>query len=288
MSGSVVAPVPAIEEPGSRLGHAHLGRSGDQPLRQGLPACVPAHRQQVRRRGPHPGGVRPGLPFAGELQARERWTAGCTGSPRTFSWTRPGARAGSASMPWPRTPSRGCRAGSPGRSKASSSTTWTSMSRPRSRNFPPDFRAAVVLCDLEGLSYDEVAEALGVKLGTVRSRIHRGRTMLREKLAHRDPRRAQAVPQAAAQDAPHRRRSLIGAMGQLRRLLGGSGCRFSAGRGGCAPGNGPPASPPRAPSADCRARQRQRQYLERLRDAAVPAASEELTARLLPDTRNWP
>jgi RNA polymerase sigma-70 factor, ECF subfamily len=52
---------------------------------------------------------------------------------------------------------------------------------------PPDFRAAVVLCDLEGLSYDEVAEALGVKLGTVRSRIHRGRTMLRGKLAHRDP-----------------------------------------------------------------------------------------------------
>jgi RNA polymerase sigma factor (sigma-70 family) len=59
---------------------------------------------------------------------------------------------------------------------------------------PPDFRAAVVLCDLEGLSYDEVAEALGVKLGTVRSRIHRGRTLLREKLAHRDPR----PPRAAA------------------------------------------------------------------------------------------
>ncbi|MCC9146380.1 MULTISPECIES: RNA polymerase sigma factor SigE [unclassified Arthrobacter] len=52
---------------------------------------------------------------------------------------------------------------------------------------PPDFRAAVVLCDLEGLSYDEVARALDVKLGTVRSRIHRGRAMLKEKLAHRDP-----------------------------------------------------------------------------------------------------
>jgi DNA-directed RNA polymerase specialized sigma24 family protein len=52
----------------------------------------------------------------------------------------------------------------------------------------------VVLCDLEGLSYDEVAEALGVKLGTVRSRIHRGRTMLREKLAHRDPRPQQSRP----------------------------------------------------------------------------------------------
>jgi DNA-directed RNA polymerase specialized sigma24 family protein len=57
---------------------------------------------------------------------------------------------------------------------------------------PPDFRAAVVLCDLEGLSYDEVAAALDIKLGTVRSRIHRGRTMLREKLAHRDPRPTQA------------------------------------------------------------------------------------------------
>ena len=54
---------------------------------------------------------------------------------------------------------------------------------------PPDFRAAVVLCDMEGLSYDEVAHALGIKLGTVRSRIHRGRTMLRESLADRAPKR---------------------------------------------------------------------------------------------------
>ncbi|WP_291279624.1 sigma-70 family RNA polymerase sigma factor [Galactobacter sp.] len=53
---------------------------------------------------------------------------------------------------------------------------------------PPDYRAAVVLCDLEGLSYQEVAEILGCKLGTVRSRIHRGRTLLREALPHRAPR----------------------------------------------------------------------------------------------------
>jgi RNA polymerase sigma factor (sigma-70 family) len=52
---------------------------------------------------------------------------------------------------------------------------------------PPDFRAAVVLCDVEGLSYEEIAEILGAKLGTVRSRIHRGRTMLRSALAHRAP-----------------------------------------------------------------------------------------------------
>ena len=52
---------------------------------------------------------------------------------------------------------------------------------------PAEFRAAVVLCDVEGLSYDEIADVLGVKLGTVRSRIHRGRTMLRKALAHRAP-----------------------------------------------------------------------------------------------------
>jgi RNA polymerase sigma factor (sigma-70 family) len=52
---------------------------------------------------------------------------------------------------------------------------------------PPDFRAAVVLCDVEGLSYEEIAEILDAKLGTVRSRIHRGRAMLRAALAHRAP-----------------------------------------------------------------------------------------------------
>ena len=52
---------------------------------------------------------------------------------------------------------------------------------------PPDFRAAVVLCDVEGLSYEEIAEIMDAKLGTVRSRIHRGRTMLRTSLAHREP-----------------------------------------------------------------------------------------------------
>jgi RNA polymerase sigma-70 factor (ECF subfamily) len=51
----------------------------------------------------------------------------------------------------------------------------------------PEFRAAVVLCDIEELSYEEIAATLGVKLGTVRSRIHRGRSQLRKALAHRRP-----------------------------------------------------------------------------------------------------
>ena len=47
----------------------------------------------------------------------------------------------------------------------------------------PEFRVAVVLCDIEGLSYEESGATLGVKLGTVRSRIHRGRQALRDYLA---------------------------------------------------------------------------------------------------------
>ena len=48
---------------------------------------------------------------------------------------------------------------------------------------PEEYRAAVVLSDVVGLSYQEVADALDVPVGTVRSRIHRGRSRLREVLA---------------------------------------------------------------------------------------------------------
>jgi RNA polymerase sigma-70 factor (ECF subfamily) len=56
------------------------------------------------------------------------------------------------------------------------------------RALPEQFRVAVVLCDVDGLTYEEIAADQGIKLGTVRSRIHRGRAMLRAGLAHRAPR----------------------------------------------------------------------------------------------------
>ena len=47
---------------------------------------------------------------------------------------------------------------------------------------PEDRRIVVVLRDLEGLTYEEIAEALGLELGTVRSRLHRARSDLKAKL----------------------------------------------------------------------------------------------------------
>ncbi|HZT43262.1 MAG TPA: sigma-70 family RNA polymerase sigma factor, partial [Chthonomonadaceae bacterium] len=48
---------------------------------------------------------------------------------------------------------------------------------------PADYRTAILLCDLEQRSYQEIAEAMHCAIGTVRSRIHRARTMLNKRLS---------------------------------------------------------------------------------------------------------
>jgi RNA polymerase sigma-70 factor (ECF subfamily) len=65
---------------------------------------------------------------------------------------------------------------------------------------PLDLRTAVVLRDLQGLEYREIATALGVPIGTVESRIYRGRQMLKPLLAA-------LAGRAAGQVAPTRRRA---------------------------------------------------------------------------------
>ena len=47
---------------------------------------------------------------------------------------------------------------------------------------PDDFRTVVILCDIEELTYEEVAEFVDCPIGTVRSLLHRGRKLLRAKL----------------------------------------------------------------------------------------------------------
>lgn len=59
---------------------------------------------------------------------------------------------------------------------------------------PAEFREAVVLCELEEMSYEEAAQACGCPIGTIRSRLHRGRALLltRLELLRDTPRRASA------------------------------------------------------------------------------------------------
>ncbi|MER7843710.1 RNA polymerase sigma factor SigE [Kitasatospora sp. NPDC096077] len=87
----------------------------------------------------------------------------------------------------------------------------------------PEFRAAVVLCDIEGLSYEEIAATLGVKLGTVRSRIHRGRSHLRAALKHRAPGSAPGRERRGGSEEP----VPVGAVAEVAAAPGGRGRRRS-------------------------------------------------------------
>lgn len=51
----------------------------------------------------------------------------------------------------------------------------------------PEFRTAVLLADVEGMAYEEIAEVMRTSVGTVRSRIHRGRKQLRKQLVRNAP-----------------------------------------------------------------------------------------------------
>ncbi len=47
---------------------------------------------------------------------------------------------------------------------------------------PVDFKEVIILCDIEDFKYEEIAEIIGIPIGTVRSRLHRARNMLKEQL----------------------------------------------------------------------------------------------------------
>jgi RNA polymerase sigma-70 factor (ECF subfamily) len=88
----------------------------------------------------------------------------------------------------------------------------------------PDLRVAVALRDLQGLEYREIAETLGIPIGTVESRIFRGRQVLRPLLApfidaSADPRRAAGAPKdgrGAGVEPGHGRDAVPGTPGERR------------------------------------------------------------------------
>lgn len=65
------------------------------------------------------------------------------------------------------------------------------------RALPRDFRDALMLCDVEGLSYKEIAGTLGCQVGTVSSRVHRARHLLRTAIRAED----------ASEDKPRKKRT---------------------------------------------------------------------------------
>jgi RNA polymerase sigma-70 factor (ECF subfamily) len=88
-----------------------------------------------------------------------------------------------------------------GRGALASAPTWDEFAsleaigrvRQAVSTLPENYREVVVLCELEEMSYEEVASALGCPVGTVRSRLHRARAMLVEKLRELRPARRVAA-----------------------------------------------------------------------------------------------
>lgn len=72
--------------------------------------------------------------------------------------------------------------GSPGPSRRVEDMERDEMVQSMIAALPDDFRSVVVLKDIEGLEYEEIADVMEIPLGTVKSRLHRGRLLLRDAL----------------------------------------------------------------------------------------------------------
>lgn len=80
--------------------------------------------------------------------------------------------------------------------KGEAERLWSAL-----RSLEPEYRAAIVLADIEGLSYEEIAAVEGVPVGTVRSRLSRGRDRLASQLRRQEARRA-SIPGILSPEIP--------------------------------------------------------------------------------------
>ena len=77
-------------------------------------------------------------------------------------------------------------------------------------DLPEDFRTVLVLVDVEGMTYREVAEAMGCPIGTVMSRLHRARKAVAQKLGIQHEKVAQEEESVVSLDAWRRRKESLG------------------------------------------------------------------------------
>ena len=114
---------------------------------------------------------------------RQRQVAGSTGSASTPPWTRSGRKKRRPVQPYPELDDESWQP--PAGPSADPERTAVLAERTRAlsaalASITDDQRTAIVLFDVEGYDYAEIAEMTGVSLGTVKSRIHRGRLALRD------------------------------------------------------------------------------------------------------------
>ena len=113
---------------------------------------------------------------------------GSTGSASTRRWTPSGCASGDRSQPYPELEDESWQP--PAGEDADPERTAVAAERTRllgeaMTHITDDQRTAIVLYDIEGYDYGEIATMTGVSLGTVKSRIHRGRLALRGLLEDR-------------------------------------------------------------------------------------------------------
>ena len=169
-----------------------LGRGRPHPLRAGLPARLPPDRQPARRRGPHPGRVRPGLPVAVQLHARHLRGLAAPHHDQPLPRPGPPQAAHPLRRRSPTTPPSGCPAASPARPRSTTTTTSTTTSSARSTRSRPTSARPSCSATSRACPTRRSQRRSASSSGTVRSRIHRGRAQLRAALEHRAPGRREA------------------------------------------------------------------------------------------------
>ena len=187
-----------------------MGADRPPELAQGLQRRLQVRRQARRGRGSDPGHLPEDLQGAGDVRpARELPDLDHQHQPQPVHRPLPQRAEGAADdrARGRHRPTCSRRRAIAGRTRRPSTRTCAGMLRQALETLPLTLRTAVVLRDLQELSYQEIADRLGLPEGTVKSRINRGRIELAHQLggcrtSSRSARRRRGAPRAAGPGVP--------------------------------------------------------------------------------------